>query len=119
MLVFIILFLKSSSGSLQLTLSGKSLEPTEICMHSKHPCIPETRDCSQKFYYTSVRILSSIKQLVSMIDVNYASAQGSYQSFPGLQSGALTPKASSYWDVNQSPDYARFWCNNGDNILDG
>ena len=108
MLLFITLLLKSSSGSLLLTLSGKALEST-ICMENKHPCIPETFDCSEKFYSTSFTLLLSIKQLLTMIDANYTSVQGSHKSFPGLQSGALTAKASSYWDYNGSPDFARFW----------
>ena len=111
MLLFIILILQPSSGSLVSALSGKSLEASTICMKTKHPCIPQTRDCSEKFYSTSVSLLLSIKQLLTMIDVNYASSEGSYKSFPGLQSAALVPKTSSYYSSKESPDFARFWTN--------
>ena len=99
MLIFFVLMLESSSGSILATLSGKSLELTNKCMKNKHPCIPETLDCSEKFHSTSVSLLLSIKQLLTMIDTDYASAPGSFKSFPGVQSAALIIKASSYCQV--------------------
>lgn len=109
MLAKIILLINISSGSLLSTLSNKTLEPTNNCMENKHPCLPETINCAEKFYSTSYSLLKSIKELLTIIDQNYASGQGSYKTFPGLQSGALVAKASSYYDLNESPDLARFW----------
>ena len=113
MLLFTLFLIEWSSGSLLSALSGKSMEITKVCMDNKHPCLPETMDCSEKLYATSFSLLKAIKQLITLIDVNYASQQGSYKSFPGVQSGALNSKASGYMDLNESPDLGRFWANFG------
>ena len=80
-------------------------------MDNKHPCIPETYDCSEKFYATSFSLLISIKQLLTMIDPNYSSQQGLFKTFPGLQTAGFMIKASSHWDLNETPDLARYWAN--------
>ena len=111
MLLLYVLLLNLSSASLLFTLSGKALEASTKCMSNRHPCIPETLDCSEKIYQTSINFLLSIKQLLTIIDDNYASVQGSYKSFPAVQSAALIPKASTYLYQSDSPDLARFWTN--------
>ena len=106
---YILFLFNLSLSSLILTLSSKDLDISTVCMDNKHPCIPESYDCSEKFYATSISLLVSIKQLLTMIDPNYSSKQGTYKTFPGLQSGALMPRASSHYALDESPDLARYW----------
>ena len=109
MLLYLCHLLTPSSSSLLLTLSSKDLDLTKACMDNKHPLIPETLDCSEKFYATSISLLISIEQLLTMIDPNYSSKPGSFKKFPGLESGSLMAKSSSHWDINESPDLGRYW----------
>ena len=104
----LILIFYFSESSLLLTLSGKDIQLTKTCMNSKHPCIEESLNCLNQFYSTSFSLLISIKQLLTMIDQNYASGSGSLQTFPGIQSAVLFPKVSSFFYINDLPDLARY-----------
>ena len=97
-----------SMATLFSTLSGKDLEITTICMKNKHPCVPETLDCSPNIYATSISLQTSIKQLLTMIDPDYSSKQGSFKTFPGIESGALIPKTSNILDGDGTPDLAKY-----------
>ena len=91
-----------------MTISGKDLEASTRCMDNKHPLIPETINCFTSFYSSSFVLQKSIKQLLTIVNLNYASGVGSFKIFPGIQSGALTPKANAYSGNQDAPDLARF-----------
>ena len=110
---YLFLLVNLSLSSLLSTLSSKDLQISTICMKNKHPCIPETLDCSRQFYATSFSLINSIKQLLTIIDSNYSSNQGSLKTFPGVQAASFMVKASSYWGKDESPELARYWTNFG------
>ena len=110
-MIYYIFLINQSLSSLLLTLDSKDLHIAESCMRNENPCVPESLDCSEKLYSTSISLQVSIKELLTMIDPNYSSNQGSYKTFPGLQTAGFMTKASSFWDMNESPDLARYWAN--------
>ena len=99
-----------SASTLLSTLSGKDLQISSDCMSSKHPCVPESLNCSPKFYSTSFSLQKSIKELLTMIDPDYSSSQGTFKTFPGIQSGALIVKTSNIYANDETPDLARYNC---------
>ena len=109
-MLFLISIFTLSMSSLLSTLSGKDLQISADCMYNKHPCVLESIDCSVKLFATSFSLLNSVKQLLTMIDPDYSSKPGSIKSFPGMQSGALMPKASNIILREETPELARYNC---------
>ena len=110
MLVLILTLMRSlSSSTLLATLSDKDIEISTNCMKNIHPCVPETLDCSNQFYSTSKNLLESINELLFMINQDYSENSGSFKRFPGIQSGALTQKASSIYNYGHNPDMGRYY----------
>ena len=92
-----------SRSAILTTISNKDIEMTENCMNNIDLCIPETIDCSNKFYCTSKNLLKSINELLSMVNPDYSENIDSFKQFPGIQSGALIQKASSTYAFNPDP----------------
>ena len=95
-----------SSEELLKTLILSSMSSFESCMSNKHPCDPLTHDCSNSISYTSILMLSSISQLISMISPE--SKAGSHIIFPGVKTGILRVTTSSYSSDSQYPDTTFF-----------
>ena len=107
----------SSRSALLSTLSKEDIEKSKLCMKNKHPCIQESLDCSNQFYSTSINLLKSVKELLTIVNPDYSGDSGSFKPFPGIQSGALILKASSIYGSADYPDFARYnvqigqgWC---------
>ena len=106
---FLFLTFYLSESSLVQTLSGKDIQLAKTCMKSKHPCIEESLNCFYQFYSTSFSLIITIKELLTIIDPNYASGSGTFKTFPGIQSAALFLKTTSYHYSEDLPDLARYY----------
>ena len=105
-LIVFTLFIHASSEELLKTLIESSLLSFKSCMSKKHPCDSSTLDCSNSISHSSILMLNSLSQLISMI--SFESKPGSHMIFPGVRTGVLRVTSSSFFGEYQLPDTTFF-----------
>ena len=104
--IFSILILVSSD--FQSTLNNEELAIINSCMSGKHPCVPNSLDCSNSLYSASNNLQETILDLLTLFSPNYAPIGSKFKQFPGVMTGVLRLRASSSSSSATHPEYARF-----------
>jgi hypothetical protein len=90
------------------TISKSDLDVAKKCSTSGHPCIIESLDCSAALDFLAHRLSETTAQLLLILNPDYFGNSGSYSVFPGIRTGTLGLRSSSFSDYSTHPEYARY-----------